>query len=79
MSQTGKRNPYSPVLKIRMEKRGGKTVTLITGLHTYGADRLNAIAKELKSAFGTGGTVKNGIIEIQGDKTKLVMSWFKNK
>ena len=58
-----------PVPKIHLDKRsGGKTVTLIGGLHTYGPDRLNAIARELKTVCGTGGTVKEGRIEIQGDK-----------
>ena len=68
-------NPDSPKPKIRLEKRVGKYVTVIAGLHTYGADRLNAIAKELKSLCGAGGTVKNGAIEIQGDKVKLIQAW----
>lgn len=64
--------PGSPVPKIRLEKRAGKAVTVIAGLHTYGAKRLDAIARELKLALGTGGTVKNGTIEIQGDKVASV-------
>ena len=70
-------NAGSPVPKIRIEKRMGKAVTVIAGLHTYGAARLEAIAKELKSTFGAGGTVKNGVIEIQGDKIEAVKNWFK--
>jgi len=69
----------SPVAKIYLEKRAGKAVTVISGLHTYGADRLNGIAKELKTALGVGGTVKNGAIEIQGDKVTLIKSWFHDK
>lgn len=69
-------NPRSPVPKIRVEKRAGKVVTVIAGLHTYGAARLDAIAKELKTALGTGGTVKNGAIEIQGDKVAPIKAWF---
>ena len=65
--------------KIRLEKRAGKSVTVIAGLHTYGAKRLDAIAKALKSALATGGTVKNGTIEIQGDKTGLIKEWFANR
>lgn len=75
-----KENPKSPLPKIRLEKRaGGKTVTVVTGLHTYGADRLNQIARELKSACGTGGTVKNGAIEIQGDWARHIQAWFLKK
>ena len=73
-----KRNPLSPVAKIRLEKRAGKTVTVIAGLHTYGLIRLNAIAKELKTTLGAGGTVKDGCIEIQGDKIAPIKEWFKN-
>jgi translation initiation factor 1 len=69
-------NPQSPKPKIYLEKRGGKQVTIVSGLHTYGEQRLNAIAKELKIALGAGGTVKNGIIEIQGNKMELVKAWF---
>ena len=69
-------NPNSPVPKIRVEKRAGKTVTLIAGLHTYGSQHLESIAKELKLTLGTGGTVKNGVIEIQGDKVQAIKDWF---
>ena len=67
----------SPTPKIRLEKRAGKPVTLIVGLHTYGSDKLNAIARDLKTTFGTGGTVKDGVIEIQGDRVADVKDWFK--
>lgn len=69
-------NPNSPKPQIRIEKRNGKAVTVIVGLHTYGADRLEAIAKEIKTKCGCGGTVKNGAIEIQGDKVAQVKDWF---
>jgi len=74
-----KNNPRSPKPKIRLEKRAGKCVTVITGLHTYGAKRLDMIAGELKSTFAAGGTVKNGTIEIQGDKAGLIKSWFEKQ
>ncbi len=72
-------NPRSPAPKIRLEKRMGKEVTVISGLHTYGSNRLNAIAKELKITLGTGGTVKNGTIEIQGDKAAPIKTWFADR
>lgn len=46
--------------------RGGKTVTLVKGLALSDAD-LAAMAKRLKAACGSGGTVADGVIEIQGD------------
>ena len=72
-----KPNPNSPIPKIRMEKRAGKCVTIIAGLHTYGDDRLTAMSKELKTLLGAGGTVKNGCIEIQGDQVTAIRDWFK--
>ena len=71
-------DPRPPKPKIHLEKRSGKKVTVITGLQTYGSDRLNAIAKELKTCCGAGGTVKNGSIEIQGDKRVRVQDWLKD-
>ena len=44
----------------------GKGVTLITGV-PLDAEGLAALAKDLKQRCGTGGTVKDGVIEIQGD------------
>ena len=67
-----KENPNAPKPVIRLEKRVGKYVTVVAGLHTYGAERLNAMAREWKTLCGAGGTVKNGVIEIQGDKVQLV-------
>jgi len=74
-----KSNSLSPRPKIRLEKRAGKLVTMISGLHTYGTDRLNNIARELKIKCGAGGTVKKGVIEIQGDKTVQVKAWIERE
>jgi predicted translation initiation factor SUI1 len=68
-----------PKANIRIEKRAGKVVTVIAGLHTYGEARLTAIAKVFKARFGTGGTVKDGMIEIQGDRAQAVREWFAAK
>ncbi len=46
--------------------RGGKGVTLIKGLALSEGD-LSALAKKLKQTCGSGGTVKDGVIEIQGE------------
>ena len=72
-------NSDSPRPKIRLEKRMGKSVTVVAGLHTYGSERLHQMAKEWKTLCGAGGTVKNGAIEIQGDKVKILQHWFLKK
>ncbi len=74
-----KENPKSPKPKIRLEYRMGKTITVISGLHTYGAEKLERMAREFKTLCGAGGTVKNGMIEIQGDQLEIVQNWFKSK
>jgi translation initiation factor 1 len=66
----------SPKPSIRVEKRFGKSVTVVAGLHTYGAARLESIARRIKTTLGTGGTVKDGRIEIQGDRIADVRAWF---
>ena len=69
-------NSVSPRSKIHLEHRAGKKVTIITGFHTYGADKLNEIAGELKIFCASGGTIKNGAIEIQGDKVAQIKAYF---
>ena len=53
--------------------RGGKGVTVITGLRLSVAE-LEAIAGELKRRCGCGGTVKDGQIEIQGDHRDTIVA-----
>jgi len=54
-------------IRLRLEARpGGRAVTLVLGLVGSEA-QIAALAKELKSVCGAGGTVKDGIIELQGD------------
>ncbi len=52
--------------------RGGKCVSLITGMQLE-PDKLNRLARHLKQKCGTGGTVKDGVIEIQGDHRELIV------
>lgn len=52
--------------------RGGKTVTLVTGFVGIGLPEKEQLAKQMQKACGTGGTVKDGNIEIQGDQRQEV-------
>jgi translation initiation factor 1 len=56
------------IVRVSRETKGrkGKGVTLVKGLDLDDA-ALTALAKQLKAACGSGGTVKDGVIEIQGD------------
>jgi translation initiation factor 1 len=59
--------PESQTARLRREKRAkGKVVTAIAGLDPAGND-LEGLAATLKARCGAGGTVKEGVIELQGD------------
>ena len=51
--------------------RKGKTVTLVTGVP---ADDAGALARELKRVCGSGGALKDGVIEIQGDQRAKIVA-----
>ncbi len=55
------------------KQRGGKTVTVITGVPANEAT-LTILAQQLKKLCGSGGTVKDGNIEIQGDHCDKVQA-----
>jgi len=52
--------------------RKGKGVTVITGLPLNGAE-IRQLARQLKQRCGSGGTVKEGVIEIQGDHRDMLV------
>jgi translation initiation factor 1 len=62
----GPQLPADGVVRLFREKggRGGKTVTVVRGLP---ADAVGTVARDLKRLCGTGGTVKDGAVELQGD------------
>jgi translation initiation factor 1 len=68
--------PEEQKIKIRLEKkhRGGKTVTLIENFIGTTADKED-IGKKLKTNCGTGGSVKDGEILVQGDNRDKVLQW----
>lgn len=62
------------IARVRRESkgRGGKTVTTITGVPLAG-DQIKELASALKRRCGTGGALKDGVIEIQGDHVQLLL------
>jgi len=66
------------IVRVSRETAGrkGKGVTVVRGVPLDDA-ALNILGKQLKAHCGTGGTVKDGVIEIQGDHIEKVMAWLK--
>lgn len=66
--------PNQQNLKVQASRKGrkGKTVTVISGFQVK-PETLEALAKQLKAQCGTGGTVKENAIEIQGDHTQKLV------
>lgn len=62
------------IVRVRRETkgRGGKTITAIDGV-ALASDALKDLAKDLKQRCGTGGAVKDGVIEIQGDHRDVIV------
>ena len=63
------------VTRVRNNK-GGKTVTAISGLELSTKESI-LLLKKLKARLGTGGTIKDGCIEIQGDKVDIILQLLK--
>jgi translation initiation factor 1 len=66
-------DPGDGVVRVSRTKSGrkGKTVTLVTGLPSAERD---AVARELKRLCGSGGAVKEGVVEIQGDHRERILA-----
>jgi translation initiation factor 1 len=58
--------------------RGGKTVTLIKGLK-LSPDDMKDLARQIKQACGVGGTLREDVIEIQGDQREKIAPLLKSK
>lgn len=74
------RAPSDGVVRVSRETKGraGKGVTLVRGL-ALDALALAALGKQLKTACGSGGTVKDGVIEVQGDHCDRVIEMLKSQ
>ena len=70
--------PQQQKMRMRMETkhRGGKTATVIAGFIGK-EDDLEDLGKKLKNYCGTGGSVKEGEIIIQGDHREKLLQWFR--
>jgi translation initiation factor 1 len=75
--QTETLPPEQQKLRVQLETkhRGGKTVSIVQNFIGTEKD-LEDLAKKLKSFCGTGGSVKDGAIMIQGDQREKIMQWF---
>jgi len=65
--------PDDGVIRVARERRNASAVTLVHGL---AAGEIEPLGKELKRLCGTGGTTKNGIVELQGDHRDKVVAYF---
>ncbi len=72
--------PADGVVRVSRQTKGrkGRGVTLIAGVPLDDAG-LKALATRLKQQCGCGGTVKDGIIEIQGDHVELLVEELKKQ
>ena len=68
------------IIRIQREVKGrkGKTVTIVSGFQ-INADELKSLATQLKRRCGTGGSVKDGVIIIQGDHRDTLVTELKNR
>lgn len=65
--------PDDGFVRVGCERRRGGSVTLVYGL---AAGELATVAADLKRRCGTGGTVKDGIVALQGDKRDAIIAYF---
>lgn len=68
--------PGQQLLKIKLDTkhRGGKTVSIVSGFQMLEKD-VEALAKQLKSFCGSGGSVKENEVIIQGDHRDKILQW----
>jgi len=76
LSELLPKNQQKLRVKLDSKQRAGKVVTLIEGF--IGPDKdLQDLGKQLKTKCGTGGSVKDGFIIIQGDYKEKILNWLK--
>ncbi len=65
-------------VSLETKGRGGKSVTLVRGL-PLGPLELAALGKQLRTVCGAGGTVRDGVVEVQGDHQDRVTAWLRQQ
>lgn len=71
--------PAQQDLRIWLDRKGGgKVITVVKGFIGKSAD-LETLGKQLKSLCGSGGTVKDYEVQIQGDHREKVITWLMSK
>ncbi len=65
------RVPDDGIVRVMRERRRASVVTIVTGLQQR---ELDETAKTLKRLCGSGGTAKNGVVEIQGDHREKIVA-----
>ncbi len=65
--------PDDGVIRVLREKRRASAVTIVHGL---AAGEVEALGKELRRMCGSGGTSKNGVVELQGDHRDAIVTYF---
>lgn len=71
--------PGEQKLRVWLERRGGGKVSTVVKDFEGSLDDLKEIGKALKVACGTGGSVKDNEIIVQGDWRDKAVDWLKNK
>lgn len=73
--KSGPKLPNDGVIRVFLDRKGrkGKSVTVLRGL-SGDASGQKQLLKQLKSQLGTGGALKDGVIEIQGDHRDRVVA-----
>ena len=68
--------PDDGIVRVARERRRGSIVCVVTGLRE---NELAEVGKSLKRFCGTGGTAKNGVVEIQGDHRDKIVAYFESQ
>ena len=72
--------PRQQKLRVRLDtrQRAGKAVTLVEGF-AGSTDDLDRLGRQLKTHCGTGGSVKDGLVIVQGDQRDKITQWLLDK